>query len=164
MTEREQDTRQQIEQVQPAKTGSGFSVLRQKMLEQQEVNQMMQAIGKEISLDAERRPSNLRLLRAFRKETQKSFVSTLSTQGILFMSQSHYGKIESDQEKAKLSDQEARKIEAINNLPMGWLDRDNSCAMFLPHEEFALVQLIRKAPQEAQVAIATLCKHIANNS
>ena len=161
MTDHEQGNHQQIDQVQPAEGGSRFHELRQKLLEQQEVSLMMQAIAKEICLDTGRRPANLRLLRAFRCETQKAFISN---QGFPYMSESHYGNVEADRREAKLTDQEARKIETINNLPMGWLDRDNSCAMFLSHEELKLVLCIRKAPQEAQTAVATLCKHIANHS
>lgn len=160
MTEHEQGNQHQADQTQPVESGSRFRALRQKLMEQQEVSQQMQVIGKDISLDSGRRPLNLRLLRAFRGETQKAFIAT---QGFPYLSDSHYGNIESDRREARLTDEEARKIEAINNLPMGWLDRDNGCAMFLSHEEFKFVELIRKAPQEAQVAIATLCKHIANH-
>lgn len=158
MTEHEQGNQHQVDQIKPVESGSTFRALRQKLMEQQEVGQQMQAIGKEISLDSGRRPLNLRLLRAFRGETQKAFIAT---QGFPYMSDGHYGNIESDRKKARLTDKEARKIEAINSLPMGWLDRDNSGAMFLSHKEFKFVELIREAPHEAQVAIATLCKHIA---
>lgn len=160
MNAHEQGNHQQADQAQPAESKSRFQALRQEMMETTEVSQMMRAIGKEISLDSGRRPLNLRLLRALRGETQKAFIAT---QGFPSMSDGHYGNIESDRKKARLTDKEARKIEAINSLPMGWLDRENSGAMLLSHEEFKFVELIRKAPQEAQVAIATLCKHIANH-
>lgn len=161
MVAHEQENHQQIKHLKPAGIRSRLGMLRQKMLEQQEADQKMQAISREICLDAGRRPHNLRLLRAFRYETQKGFIST---KGFPYMSESHYGNIEAERREAKLTNQEARKIESINNLPMGWLDRDNSYEMFLSHEECALVQLIRNTPKKVQVAIATLCKHIANES
>jgi len=158
MTKHDQGNQHQVDQIQSVESGPIFRALRQKLTEQQEISQLMQVLGNEVSLDSGRRPLNLRLLRALRGETQKAFIAT---QGFPYMSDSHYGNIESDRREARLTDKEARKIEAINNLPMGWLDRDNGCVIFLSHEEFRFIQLIRRAPKEAQVAFATLCKHIA---
>jgi hypothetical protein len=159
MTEHDQVNQPHAEQSQSVESRSLFHRCLQKLKEKDEVGQLMKAIEKKVSLNSRRRPLNLRLLRAFRGETQKAFIAT---QGFPYMSDSHYGNIESERREARLTDAEARKIENINNLPIGWLDRDNGCAIFLSHDEFEFMQLIRQTPQEVQMAVVTLCKHIAN--
>lgn len=52
-----------------------------------------------------------------------------------------------------IGDHEAREIERILTLPVGWMDRDNTAMLAMTPTEFELYQLVKQYPDETKVAL-----------
>ncbi|WIM04642.1 MAG: hypothetical protein OHM77_07985 [Candidatus Nitricoxidivorans perseverans] len=124
----------------------------------QSILQGMRDIAGTINLDKTRRPENLRLLRTHANKHQRDFCS-FSSLGPSAFSSSQCSNIERG--KAILTDIQARQIELSHDLPVGWLDRDNSVGLRLTNDEWRVIQLLRKAPQEARPAIIVIAELLA---
>jgi hypothetical protein len=101
--------------------------------QRQQVLAQVNELSLQIDLDPTRRGNNLLLLRCFFGNARQKSIARM-----LGISQSRYSTIESG--KSPLDDNDARKIERELRLPLGWLDRDNSKAIFLPNEKWPLIQ------------------------
>lgn len=130
---------------------------RSKELEKKsELQRQAQSISHQIDLNPDRRADNLRLLRAYINAHQDSFVEILK-----LGSQSNYSKIERGE--SPLGSESARHIESELGLPIGWLERNNSDAIFLSNDEFQLIQTVRHAPADATIALVDAIKKLRSN-
>ena len=119
--------------------------------QRREVQGRLRDIALDVDLDPARRGQNLRLLRwYFQNEHQEPFVRMLG-----IGSQSRYSAIENG--RLTLDNKEARTIESELDLPLGWLDRDNSEAILLSNDEWQLIHALRKSiPEVAASLISTV--------
>ena len=106
-----------------------FAKEKNRLAEQrQQVQTQVSDLSLKVNLDSTRRGSNLLLLRCFFRNAHQENIARM-----LGISQSRYSTIENG--KSLLDDIDARQIESELGLPLGWLDRDNSKAIFIPNEK-----------------------------
>lgn len=107
-----------------------------------------------VDYDESRRPTNLRLLRAYFHATQDEFATLVGVS-----SQPEYSKVEGGSKP--LSASRARQIEKSLGIAENWLDRNNAEALFLSLGEIALISELRPTGPDAALALAKAIKMIS---